>query len=53
MPVALKSIASHAAAFAAAAVIERLIPAIAAGLVAMAHELHFDSAQAEAARRKN
>lgn len=51
MAATLKLIGSRAAAFAALAMIERLLPAIAVGLVAMAHELHPQSARAEAARR--
>lgn len=49
---ALTSFTRTLAATAALAVIERLLPAFAAGLVAIAHELHPGSARAEMERRE-
>lgn len=51
MAKSLRTIGATAAAYAAAAIVERFIPAIAAGLVALAHELHPISAEKEAKRR--
>ena len=48
---ALKRIGAQATAVAVALLFDRLAPALAVGLVAMAHELHADAAKAEAARR--
>lgn len=47
----LRTIGSHALTFTVSILIERLLPAIAVGLVAAGHELHHDSAAAEARRR--
>lgn len=47
----LKSLTITAAGIAAGILIDRIAPALAAGLVAMAHELHPESARAEAVRR--
>lgn len=47
----LRAFGFQAAAVAAAVLIDRLIPALAAGLVAAAHELHPGAARAEAVRR--
>lgn len=47
----LKSLALSATATAAEILFQKLASALAAGLVAMAHELHPQSARAEAGRR--
>ncbi len=51
MPKLLKSVTARFAAIAALALVERLVPAIAAGLVAAGYELHRPTAAREAARR--
>ena len=47
----LRQIGITALTFAVSLLIERLVPAIAVGLVAAGHELHNESAQAESKRR--
>jgi len=49
---ALQHIGTRALTFAIAVLIERLVPAIAVGMVAAAHELHHDSAARESERRR-